>query len=206
MPKQKRPSARSRRAEILSTLRGPVVLRLASGTDAPAFRRLRLEALKDRPDAYAAAFEAEAAEPEGFWINRLARADGEIAGAIYFAESTEGLIGMAGIWRLEGRKVRHSGTIWGVYVRPRWRGQRIGDALVRACVEWARRHRMRIVRLATAAGNEAAVRCYERCGFTPYGLEPEALFVGGRAVDDLLMALPITVAPSPRASLKPAGN
>jgi RimJ/RimL family protein N-acetyltransferase len=183
-----------------------VVVRLASSPDAPAFRRLRLEALKDRPDAYAAAFEAEAAEPEEFWINRLARADGEIAGAIYFAESTEGLIGMAGIWRLEGRKVRHSGTIWGVYVRPRWRGQRIGDALVRACVEWARRHRMRIVRLATAAGNEAAVRCYERCGFTPYGLEPEALFVGGRAVDDLLMALPITVAPSPRASLKPAGN
>jgi RimJ/RimL family protein N-acetyltransferase len=65
---------------------------------------------------------------------------------------------------------------------------------------------MRIVRLATAAGNEAAVRCYERCGFTPYGLEPEALFVGGRAVDDLLMALPISAAPSPRASLKRAGN
>jgi RimJ/RimL family protein N-acetyltransferase len=201
MPKQKRPSARGRRVEILSTRRGPVVIRLANGADAPAFRGLRLEALQDRPDAFAAAFEAEASEPEGYWINRLARADGEIAGAIYFAESTEGLIGMAGIWRHEGRKVRHSGTIWGVYVRSRWRGQRIGDALVRACIEWARRHRLRIIRLATAAGNEAAVRCYERCGFTPYGLEPQALFVGGRAVDDLLMALPISPAvPRPHPS------
>ncbi len=194
MPRQTLPSARSHRADILSTSRGPVVIRLASSSDAPAFRLLRLEALKDRPDAFAAAYEAEAAEPDEFWVNRLAHADGETDGALYFAESTEGLIGMAGIWRLEGRKVRHSGTIWGVYVRPRWRGQRIGDALVRGCVEWARRHRLRIVRLATAAGNEAAVRCYERCGFTPYGLEPEALFFGGRAVDDLLMALRI---PSP---------
>jgi RimJ/RimL family protein N-acetyltransferase len=162
--------------------------------------------LRDRPDAFAAAYEAEAAEPDEFWVNRLARADGETAGALYFAESTEGLIGMSGIWRLEGRKVRHSGTIWGVYVRPRWRGQRISDALVRACIEWARRHRMRIVRLATAADNEAAVRCYERCGFTPYGLEPEALFFGGRAVDDLLMALPISAAASPRARPNRAGR
>ena len=195
MPRQVKSVARSRREDILSTPRGPVIIRPARATDAAAFRALRLEALKAHPEAFAAAYETEASEPDEFWVNRLPRADPESYGALFFAETSAGLAGMAGIWRRDGRKVRHSATIWGVYVRPEWRGHRIGEALVLACVEWARRRRLRIVRLATLAANQAAVRCYERCGFTPYGLEPEALFFGGTAYDDLLMALPIASQP-----------
>ncbi len=184
-------NAGSRRAELLSTSRGAIRIRPASLADQSSFRAIRLEALKNHPEAFAAAYESEAAEPDDYWSRRLARAATPSLGGLYFAEAAEGLVGMAGIWRPEGRKVRHSGTVWGVYIRPEWRGHRIGEKLVLACVGWARQHRLRVVRLATMAGNQAAVRCYERCGFTPYGLEPEAIFDGRVAYDDLLMAIRI---------------
>jgi ribosomal protein S18 acetylase RimI-like enzyme len=178
-------------AAPIAASRAAVRIRPARPSDSSAFRALRLEALKNHPEAFAAAYEAEAAEPQEYWAGRLTRLGSPSSGELFFAEAAEGLVGMAGVWRKEGRKVRHAGTVWGVYVRPEWRGARIGERLVRACIAWARRHRLRILRLASMAGNEAAIRCYERCGFTPYGLEPEAIVDGGVAYDDLLMALRI---------------
>lgn len=191
-PRHKRQSSGSRREDILVTSRGPVRIRPALLSDSSSFRALRLEALKNHPEAFAAAYESEAAEPDEYWVRRLPREEADSTGALYFAESAEALVGMAGIWRRDGRKVHHSGIVWGVYVRPEWRGLRIGEKLVTACVGWARRHRLRMVRLATMAANQSAVRCYERCGFAPYGLEPEAIYYGGVAYDDLLMALRIS--------------
>ncbi len=44
-------------------------------------------------------------------------------------------------------------------------GSGVGTALVRACEGWARRHGVRILALATGAGNERARAFYHRLGF-----------------------------------------
>src|SRR3990170_164264 len=96
-PRHKRQSSGSRREDILVTSRGPVRIRPALLSDSSSFRALRLEALKNHPEAFAAAYESEAAEPDEYWVRRLPREEADSTGALYFAESAEALVGMAGI-------------------------------------------------------------------------------------------------------------
>ena len=95
---------------------------------------------------------------------------------------------MCGLFREHGPKLQHTGHVWGVYVRPAWRGLKIADALLDACESWAREHGVRVIRLAVVEGNTAARRCYERRGFNACGVAPEAIHHNGTYYDELLMA------------------
>jgi len=91
-PRHKRQSSGSRREDILVTSRGPVRIRPALLSDSSSFRALRLEALKNHPEAFAAAYESEAAEPDEYWVRRLPREEADSTGALYFAESAEAFL------------------------------------------------------------------------------------------------------------------
>ena len=165
-----------------------VPVRPVQESDASAFRALRLEALKAHPDAFGADYAESEARPLEHWQAR-ARPDQTGMQFTFVAESDNMLIGMAGIYRSGDLKSRHSSSIWGVYVREAWRGRRIADALVMACVDWAQSQGdIRIVKLCVVTTNVAAVRCYVRCGFAMYGIEPEAIVWNGVYYDELLMA------------------
>jgi len=75
-----------------------------------------------------------------------------------------------------------------MYVQPDWRGFHIAEELVKACMDWARSQEAKIVKLGVTATNTAAIRCYARCGFQVYGIEPQALYYDGVFYDELLMA------------------
>ena len=94
---------------------------------------------------------------------------------------------MTGIRRGESPKTRHSATIWGVYVRPEWRGLRIADSLIEACIGWAKSNDANIVKLGVTSASTSAVRCYQRCGFTISGTEPRGIFYDGQYYDGYLM-------------------
>ena len=97
------------------------------------------------------------------------------------------LVGMTGIYRDASPKTQHNGNIWGVYVRSGWRGLRIADQLIEACIAWARQRQIRLVRLAVITSNASAMQCYLRCGFSGYGVDPEVIYSGGVYHDELLM-------------------
>lgn len=94
---------------------------------------------------------------------------------------------MTGIRRDELPKTKHNGHVWGVYVRPAWRGLRIAEALIEACISWSKRNSICIVKLGVLKESGPAVRCYERCGFTIYGTEPRGIYFEGKYYDGLLM-------------------
>ena len=54
---------------------------------------------------------------------------------------------MTGIVRGHWPKTQHSGTLWGVYVSPNWRGYKIGAAMVNECAEWATAHNLTVITL-----------------------------------------------------------
>jgi ribosomal protein S18 acetylase RimI-like enzyme len=87
---------------------------------------------------------------------------------------------MTGIRRGESSKTKHSATIWGVYVRPPWRGVRIADSLIEACVDWAKLNDVNIVKLGVTAASQSAIRCYERCSFVICGTEPRGMYYEGK--------------------------
>ena len=60
--------------------------------------------------------------------------------------------------------------------------------LTEACIEQARSRGARKLSLRVLGGNVAARRLYESCGFTVEGVLCEEFFLGGRYVDDVLMA------------------
>lgn len=168
------------------------IVRHATISDFDSFRELRLEALKNHPTAFGADYEESAARPNEYWQERLKiEKDHE---ALFFAEHESQLVGMSGIFRGSSKKSRHESTIWGVYIRPQWRGYHISETLVRSCLSWAKEQGLAIVKLAVVTTNRPAIRCYERCGFTIYGKEPKALLYDGVYYDEYLMSVEIDFA------------
>ncbi len=172
---------------ILASDPTAVLIRPAAPADAPRLRALRLQALASHPQAFSSDYETSAQDPLKTWEDRLNRYANSADETLYLAEAGDALVGMTGVFRDPRVKVRHAGTIWGVYVDPAWRGQHIAERLVQACLDWAAEHEVIYVRLAVISVNAPAIQCYLRCGFRVYGVEPKSLRWQERYYDELLM-------------------
>jgi RimJ/RimL family protein N-acetyltransferase len=105
------------------------------------------------------------------------------------------LVGLAGCFRMEGRKNAHKTLIWGMYVAPEARGRGTGRALLDAAIARARAWPgVEQVQLAVMTANAPARALYVSAGFEVFGLERRALKVGDRYVDEEHMVLHL---PSP---------
>src|SRR5512141_1310040 len=171
------------------TPRGKVLVREAKPADAIPFRELRLGALQDSPTAFSADYQKNLSHPFKHWVEMLTMQPEE--STILLAIHEGKLIGMTGIVRGNSPKTRHSAMIWGVYVKPEWRGMHIAEELIQSCLKWAKARKIVLAKLGVVSVNTSAIRCYERCGFKVYGTEPQAIFYEGKYYDELLMYLPL---------------
>ncbi len=170
------------------TPKGSVSIRQAVLQDAASLFSLRLESLTLHPQAFAADVEMTHQAGVKAWSESIDKYSRESSGVIIVAEADHSLVGMTGLTRGHWPKTRHGATLWGVYVRPEWRGLHIGEALVNGCAEWGRQNGLAVLNLGVLTTNQAAVGCYTHCGFTPYGAEPRVIYYDGIYYDELLMA------------------
>jgi RimJ/RimL family protein N-acetyltransferase len=168
----------------LETKRGSILIREAMISDLAQFRELRLDALQESPTSFPGDYSTYTERPMSFWESRL---KSDETGTLFFADRENQLVGMTGVRRGDSSKTKHSATIWGVYVRPQWRGLRIADALIALCIEWAKLNGVNIVTLGVTAASTSAVRGYERCGFVISGTEPRGIFYEGKYYDGYFM-------------------
>jgi len=171
--------------KAFETSRGIITIRESTSSDLMQYRELRLGALQDSPTAFSADYELNLNQSMSFWEGRV---QPDEHGKLFFAEHASQLIGMAGIRQGESPKTKHGGYIWGVFVRPEWRGLHIAEAFIDTCIEWAKWKGIDIVKLGVMTNNAPAVRCYERCGFTIYGTEPRGVLYEGKYYDEYLMS------------------
>ena len=150
-------------------------VRRLTPADATLYRSLRLRALRDHPDAFTSSYEDDRDQP-------LEGAAARLAGhAFWGAYERAELVGIVGLER-EGRaKNRHKATVVGMYVAPESAGQGVGRALMEALVAHARAEGIASLVLTVTAGNAHAQRLYERAGFRSFGVEPDAIRIGGRS-------------------------
>jgi ribosomal protein S18 acetylase RimI-like enzyme len=170
-------------------------VRLLHEADAAALWRQRLEALETVPEAFTeSAEDHRQSSVEKFAENFSASApDRFVVGAFLDGE----LVGMAGFFRYSGRKIRHKGHIWGVYVTPKAHGQGIGRMML---TEVLRRveslPELEQVTLGVGHTQTAAKELYESLGFQFYGRETHALKIESTYIDENYMQLRL---PSPRS-------
>jgi RimJ/RimL family protein N-acetyltransferase len=106
------------------------------------------------------------------------------------------MVGQAGFVRYEGRKARHKGNIWGVYVTATARGKGAAKAMLTLMLDRVRSYPgLEQVGLSVSVRQGAARRLYSALGFEVYGYEQHALKVGETYVDEEHRVLWLQAAP-----------
>ena len=123
-------------------------------------RAVRLRSLRDAPHAFGSEVSEVEARPPSSWVQQLrdlptwvAVLDGRDVGIVRGASGDHPA----------------ASELISMWVAPEARGRGLGDALVRAVVDWARRRGSRTLRLEVASDNAPAQRLYARHGFAPTG-------------------------------------
>jgi len=154
--------------------------------EAPTWRLLRLEALKNHPEAFGSSYEEFVLLDAQTVAERIPLPGGD---DVLFGVYAGGeLCGCAGFARETSIKGRHKGLMWGVYLKPALRGQGVGEALVDRVIAQAGRC-VEILNCAVNPENLGARALYLSRGFEVYGCESRALRTGGRDHDEELLAL-----------------
>lgn len=170
--------------------RGTKSIRFLEERDASAFRLLRLEALRELPEAFSPTYAEERDMPweehsrrfKEQWIS----GDNAIVGAFQGAR----LVGVVGLRRWTREKQRHKAYIWILYVELDARERGIGKQLLDAIIAYGRDlEGLNQVQLSVSAENHPVRSLYASSGFRPYGCEQGALKINDRCIDLELMAL-----------------
>ncbi len=125
------------------------------------YRELRLDALRDSPDAFASTIAREEAFTRWTWMSRLASA----VSVVVFLDGRP--VGTATLIR--DRRLASGREVVAMWVRPDARGQGIASQLLAHLVEVARTDGASRIALWVADGNDAARRVYLAAGFEPTG-------------------------------------
>lgn len=148
--------------------------------DAPALRRLRLEALERCPTAFGASHAEALLLTEADFANSIRTA---APGAIFGAFDGRPIVGMAGLMVHCREKQSHKGLLWGVYVQPAFQGKGVGRRLVEAVICLARK-KVLVLQAGVNSRNASAKGLYDHLGFRRFGVEPKAICVDGAYYDE----------------------
>lgn len=166
-------------------------IRSLNSVDADALFQLRREALLDSPLAFSASPEDDIASSEEAVRAQLENR----TGSLVFGAFEGGLHGMLGINRARHIKSARKAYLWGMYVKPAWRGQGAGAALLGAAITHARGlSGVRTLHLSVSEAAPEALRLYERAGFRVWATEPDSIQVGEQLLSEYHMLLKL---PSP---------
>jgi RimJ/RimL family protein N-acetyltransferase len=147
-------------------------------SDVPRYRALMLHAYEAAPDAFTSSVEERAAEPESWWLNRIA--DRRSLSLAFGAFHGNNLVGTVTVEFSTRPKTRHKAHLLGMFVSESARGRGVGAALVRAALQAAAaRPGIVVVTLTVTEGNAPAIALYESCGFRAFGVEPMAIATAG---------------------------
>jgi ribosomal protein S18 acetylase RimI-like enzyme len=154
--------------------------------DGEALWNLRLRALKDNPEAFAATYEQTLRNGKEQFIHRIYPQEN----AFYLGAFEPDLIGMVYFRRDEGIKSRHKGYILSMYVQPESRGQGLGKALLLEVITQSHRlPGLEQLHLMVVTTNEAARALYRSMGFEVYGTLLQAFKLDQQYWDEELLVL-----------------
>ncbi|MDQ0427511.1 RimJ/RimL family protein N-acetyltransferase [Planomicrobium stackebrandtii] len=152
--------------------------------DAQVYYDLRIEALKDSPDAFATRLEDAIKRPVDITAKNLA-----LKHAVTFGAFKDGnLLGNVTLVRNTAPKLDHRATVVAVYVTPRARGNGLASRLMKELLHYASNWQgLERIDLMVASENLPAIALYEQMDFEKYGTEIKAMKTPEKYIDENLM-------------------
>jgi ribosomal protein S18 acetylase RimI-like enzyme len=161
-------------------------IRILNGNDADAYRKIRLEGLKNSPEAFGSSYEEEQLDPIDLYKSRLESDTAYTFGAF----EKEELAGVVTLVKETKVKLKHKASIFAMYVSPDYRGRGIGKKLMAEVVIKAQEFDdTEQLQLSVVSTNQSAKQLYTSFGFTVYGHENRALKADGIYYDEDHMVL-----------------
>jgi ribosomal protein S18 acetylase RimI-like enzyme len=153
--------------------------------DASAYKELRLEALRNHPEAFSSSYEEEKEYP----LERTASRFNDRYSFTFGAFADKRLIGVVSLVPDTKRKIKHRGHIFAMYVTPNIRRTGAGKALIAKAISQAKENGVEQLYLTVTESNEPAKKLYQSFGFKTYGIDKNALKIEETYFDDELMVL-----------------
>lgn len=155
-----------------------VNIAVLTAAHALAYRAVMLHAYEHAADSFTSTAQERAAEPDAWWVNRIANPTGLTVA--FGAFEDQHLVGVVALEFSAKPKTQHKALVVGMYVMPPSRGKGIARALMQAALDHAAaRSGITVVQLEVTQGNEPATALYESLGFQAYGIEPMAVLTPG---------------------------
>lgn len=173
----------------------PVHIEILTAAHAPAYKPLRLEALRCFPQAFTSDYASALAHPVESYA---ARFTDTATGSFFLGafDSQGHLVGSIGCEREARLQQHHCAHVVAMMVAPAAQRQGVGRLLIDACIARAATvPGLEQLTLTVTTSNAHAVRLYERAGFLAYGLLPRGIVVEGVGYDKLYMVRLLPASP-----------
>lgn len=163
-------------------------IKLLDAFDAESYWALRLEALKQNPEAFLTSYgDAIKRENPIDQVTRNFSAEGNYT---FGAFDNNELIGVVTLLHETAEKIQHRANIYAMYVTPKKQGFGVGKALMTAAINKAKSLKtIEKINLSVMASNEKAKQLYSKLGFQVYGFEENAVKDCGVYYNDQHMVL-----------------
>ena len=168
----------------------PRTIRPLVASDATAFRNLRLKAITSNPECFCTALKEAQRQDLAYYQQQISQSSCSRNQALFGTFNRAGeLLGVAGLERMSGELRAHRARIWGLVIDTHYRRQGIARELCEHSIKYA--HDMKIEKLSLELTGEAvaALHLYRSLGFRIESVEPLALKLEGRYLDEIRMAL-----------------
>lgn len=165
-----------------------IEIRKLQYTESAIYREIRLACLKNTPELFVSTYEEEVLNSKLKFEAYIE--DNAPEHFMFGAFDGKTLIGIAGFDRKDRNRARHRGELVQVYVDAGYRGQHLGEKLIRQVLEDAfALEGIEQIQLSAVSANQGAIKLYEKIGFHTYGIQPRFSKVGDMYMDQTLMQL-----------------
>jgi ribosomal protein S18 acetylase RimI-like enzyme len=150
-------------------------------------RAIRLESIHHHNSAFAISQTQLLGLSHDQWEQACSQTTVGQSDAIFVAWHNHDVIGMVGMRIDPSPKMRHVGSIWGMYVNPMHRGNQVGSQLMQKIIAHGEQLGLHMLKLSVTTNQDAAIALYRRVGFERYAYEPALLHIDGVDIDALHM-------------------